>query len=215
MSEREVSPLPSHKIIEQPSTPASVSKDACLGDIFSNYLCGVKKTEVSSPPRKSLKEITIDAPAGKLGVYLDGSNVERGEPCVVHNLKPNSVLKGKLLAGDMLIEINNKDVRKMEAIEVSKMLSRTNKQKRKIVVLRYVSNDSDAKTSTNDDRNDKKFNSIVSNAQKSLQKQRSFSGVSAQSSRKEFQRIRSGKIVTMTADYDSDDSEEIVVDIVD
>ena len=214
-SDSEVLPE-THQPIQEPGTPTSVSQDACLGDIFSNYLCGVQKSDVLSPLRKAQKEVVIDAPEGKLGVYLDGSNIELGHPCAVHDLKPNSVLKGKLLPGDLLISINDKDVRKLEALEVSRLLSRSNKKKRRIVVLRNTptqSRNSGSKIEM-EKGSEKIFDSIVTNAQNALQKQRSISGAVTQNSRSEFRRIRSGKVVTMTADYDSDES-DIVVDVVD
>lgn len=210
----------------------------CAVDLFSQYLScgneqGVEVSHFEEPIQEQIQmqEITIVAPVGKLGVYLDGST-DVGEPCRVHGLKPASVLQGKLFAGDALVRINDIDVTGMEAVEVSKLLSRSNKKKRRITVFRSFDHPTVAAIAQRTAQkpssgprsvtsggpatsvaNDEKMQSIVLNAQRSLSKQRSFSREQPQ-----LRKFRSGREVKglSMGDDDSDsDLSEIIVDGVD
>lgn len=82
------------------------------------------------------KEEMIDvyAPAGKLGVVID--TPDDGPP-VVHAIKDSSVIADKLQVGDMLVAVDEEDVRSMTAIKVSKLISRkSGNSTRKLTVIR-------------------------------------------------------------------------------
>jgi len=194
---------------------SSVDND-CLINPISQFICGTTDDNYDMPSKGSLQQIVVEAPSGKLGVYLDGTNVAKGQPCIVHGLKESSVLQGKLQPGDILVSINDIDVQGMDAMSVSKLLSRSNKVNRRITILRPSSVSPERKSDSNPEET---YHSIVSNAKKSLNRERSFSGNSRKSDRKykelEFKSIRSGRFETMNADYDSDVSDEIIVDDLD
>mmetsp|Transcript_15281 Transcript_15281/g.22555 ORF Transcript_15281/g.22555 Transcript_15281/m.22555 type:complete len:214 (+) Transcript_15281:63-704(+) len=205
----------------------------CAVDMFSQYLTcgidqGVEVSHLQEPAQEQIQmqQVTITAPIGKLGVYLDGS-ADVGEPCRVHGLKPASVLQGKLYAGDVLVRINEIDVTGMEAVEVSKLLSRSNKKKRRITVLRASDHPTVAAAAQNPRRSgsvtsggatssvgsEEKMKSIVLNAQRSLSKQRSFS--KEQPKLRKFRSGREIKGVNMVDDDSDSDLSDMIVDGVD
>lgn len=87
---------------------------------------------------KSRREEMIDvyAPAGKLGVVIDTPN--DGAP-IVHAVKDSSPIATKIQVGDRLVAVDDQDVRKMTAIQVSKLISKKSvNASRKMTVIRYV-----------------------------------------------------------------------------
>jgi len=87
---------------------------------------------------KSRREEMIDvyAPAGKLGVVIDTPN--DGAP-IVHAVKDSSPIATKIQVGDRLVAVDDQDVRKMTAIQVSKLISKKSvNPSRKMTVIRYV-----------------------------------------------------------------------------
>jgi len=64
----------------------------------------------SSSLPENKEELTVVAPKGKIGVFI--IVVTRGEPCVVHSVKKDSSIYGKLFVGDIVTKIDGIDVRK-------------------------------------------------------------------------------------------------------
>lgn len=80
--------------------------------------------------------LDVEAPAGKLGVVIDTPN--DGAP-VVHAVKDSSVISDKVQVGDLLIAVDDQDVRSMSAIQVSKLISKKSGQAvRKLTLVRTV-----------------------------------------------------------------------------
>lgn len=80
--------------------------------------------------------IEIFAPPGKLGVVID--TPETGAP-LVHAIKDSSVIGGVLSVGDQLLMVDEVDVSRMTAMEVSKLISqRAANPSRKLTVARKV-----------------------------------------------------------------------------
>ena len=87
-------------------------------------------------PKAAVKEeyIEIMAPAGKLGVVIDTPN---NDPPIVHAVKDSSPIANKIQVGDILVAVDDEDVRRFSAIEVSKLISRkSNKPYRKLGIMR-------------------------------------------------------------------------------
>ena len=80
--------------------------------------------------------IEIYAPAGKLGVILDTPG--DGLP-IVHEIRPDSVMKGVIQIGDRIIALDGEDVRYKSAGIVSAMISRKmDNETRKFSIIRTV-----------------------------------------------------------------------------
>jgi hypothetical protein len=87
-------------------------------------------------PKAGVKEeyIEIIAPAGKLGVVIDTPN---DGPPVVHAVKDSSPIENEIRVGDKLVAVDDEDVRRWSAIEVSKLISRKSaKSYRKLGIIR-------------------------------------------------------------------------------
>jgi len=82
----------------------------------------------------SLRQLTVVAPEGKLGIVVDN---QTGDMPIVHAIKETSVLKGKVGVGDFLISVDEVDCRGMSAVKVSKLISnRSRNPARTLVLLR-------------------------------------------------------------------------------
>ena len=110
--------------------PNSVARSAALGadgDAFSGqYGSGAS----------NVKEEVMDvmAPPGKLGVVID--TPDDGAP-VVHAVKDSSVIAHLVQVGDLLVAVDDEDVREMSAIKVSKLISRKSANpSRKLTIVR-------------------------------------------------------------------------------
>ena len=86
-------------------------------------------------PKAAVKEeyIEIIAPAGKLGVVIDTPN---DGPPIVHAVKGSSPLVNEIQVGDILVAVDDEDVRRWSAIEVSKLISRKSVKSRKLGIIR-------------------------------------------------------------------------------
>ena len=86
-------------------------------------------------PKAAVKEeyIEIIAPAGKLGVVIDTPN---DGPPIVHAVKGSSPLTNEIQIGDKLVSVDDEDVRKWSAIEVSKLIGRKSVKNRKLGIMR-------------------------------------------------------------------------------
>lgn len=79
--------------------------------------------------------VHIIAPAGKLGVVVD--TPPGGGPAYVCEVKPTSSLLGKIQISDKIVAVDDEDVQRKTAVEVSKLLgSKSANENRNITVLR-------------------------------------------------------------------------------
>ncbi|KAL7507680.1 hypothetical protein ACHAXN_007694 [Cyclotella atomus] len=90
-------------------------------------------TKNATIPKPKLLEIY--APSGKLGVVIDVP-LNSTTP-LVHAIKDTCPIRKEIQVGDALIAVDDVDVRNMNAVEVSKLISRKSSQEvRKLSVLR-------------------------------------------------------------------------------
>ena len=88
-----------------------------------------------SPSTSKVLQLTVVAPAGKLGVVFDDHRT--GDMPVVHAIKETSVLHGRVNIGDLLISMDEVDCRNVSAVQVSRLISaRSNNPSRVLVLLR-------------------------------------------------------------------------------
>jgi hypothetical protein len=80
------------------------------------------------------ERITVVAPKGKLGIVIDNPGADIP---VVHAIKETSVLHGRVVVGDLLLSVDERDCRGMSAVAVSKLISsRSDNPARTLVLLR-------------------------------------------------------------------------------
>jgi len=89
----------------------------------------------SSSSDDSRTKVDINAPAGKLGIVVEMP--QEGGTAFVSSIKEESPMRGKLRIGDRVIAVDDEDVSKSKAVDISMMLARKSRQpNRKITVLR-------------------------------------------------------------------------------
>ncbi len=87
------------------------------------------------PSSDALEIVQILAPAGKLGVEVD--TPETGGPAFVSSISDNSPLLGRIFLGDIIVAVDNRDVQRLVADDVSKiLLVKSTNTRRLISVLR-------------------------------------------------------------------------------
>jgi len=85
--------------------------------------------------KSSKTSINIIAPSGKLGIVLDSPFVDRG--VYVSEIKEDSLVKYSIRLGDKVVGIDEQDVSKWSANDMSRLLaSKSGNARRKITVLR-------------------------------------------------------------------------------
>ena len=57
---------------------------------------------------------------------------------MIHNLKETSPISDKIQVGDRLVAVDDEDVRSLNSIKVSKLISRKSNESRKLTVIRYL-----------------------------------------------------------------------------
>jgi hypothetical protein len=78
--------------------PSSVALAACAYDVF--------------------------APSGAIGIVVDTTN----KGCIVHSLKKSSPMQGMMNPGDLIIALDDFDVRKMNAASLAKLMAKKSQQ---------------------------------------------------------------------------------------
>jgi hypothetical protein len=102
---------------------------------FSNRAINPVVAPSSTQDKSVERSVTIIAPSGKLGVVFE--NTPGGGSVHVCDIREGSVLEGQIQLKDVIISIDDEDVRGLKAFHVSKMLaSNSQNRERKIVVLR-------------------------------------------------------------------------------
>ncbi len=80
-------------------------------------------------PKRTRREVF--APAGKLGIIVDTSS----DGPIVHSIKGDSPLIGKVFAGDYIVAIDDEDTSDWSAHNVTKLVARKNASIRKLTLL--------------------------------------------------------------------------------
>jgi hypothetical protein len=92
-------------------------------------------TPGARPSSDALGIVQILAPAGKLGVEVD--TPETGGPAYVSRISENSPLLGRIFLGDIIVAVDDRDVQRLVADDVSKiLLVKSTNTRRLISVLR-------------------------------------------------------------------------------
>mmetsp|Transcript_19442 Transcript_19442/g.44285 ORF Transcript_19442/g.44285 Transcript_19442/m.44285 type:complete len:456 (-) Transcript_19442:58-1425(-) len=101
---------------------------------FENYRRRVD-VKADGSDQRNIEVIDVIVPVGKLGLSIDTPNAN-GAP-IVEAIKEGSPLIGKIEIGDIILAIDDEDVRTMTAVRVSKIISRKSEQaQRKFTILR-------------------------------------------------------------------------------
>ena len=104
-------------------------------DPFSNRAINPVVAPSSTQDKSVERTVTIIAPSGKLGVVFE--NTPGGGSVHVCGIREGSVLEGQIQLKDIIVSIDDEDVRGLKAFHVSKMLASSSRNReRKIVVLR-------------------------------------------------------------------------------
>jgi len=97
-----------------PLSPSSLDTDG-LG---SPIQCGIVCRDIMAPP-------------GKLSIMIHSTK----DGPAIHSVKPGSVLRGKIFAGDLIVAVNDTDTRSWSAEDVLGLMSSGNHAERKLTVL--------------------------------------------------------------------------------
>jgi C-terminal processing protease CtpA/Prc len=118
--------------------PHSAARGAALGAAGGGSASdsGSFDAQFSSPANMREEVMNVNAPPGKLGVVID--TPDDGAP-VVHAVKDSSVIAHLVQVGDLLVAVDDEDVREMTAIKVSKLISRKSANpSRKLTIVRQT-----------------------------------------------------------------------------
>lgn len=103
--------------------------DPTLEDVYRNPDMGEGGDE-------KFAQITVVAPAGKLGIVLDNPH---GDLPIIWAIKETSSLHGKVYVGDLLLSVDGVDVRGMSSHDVSSFLSSRSMNPSRTLVLARAS----------------------------------------------------------------------------
>ena len=127
------SPSRKHKRrVPQPSEADSSAFSGEYDDVENSVVDQMTKTVASfidEQPKRVRREIF--APAGKLGIIVDTSS----EGPIVHSIKNDSPLVGKVFTGDYIIAVDDEDVSDWSAHYVTKLVARKSGSVRKLTLL--------------------------------------------------------------------------------
>ena len=123
---------PGYKIPQSPVPSIDESPEISRQDGFDRGSLTLTLETVNSSETVLGSRIELWAPAGKLGVAID---VVEGRP-IVWRIKPGSPLEGFLDRGDIIVAIDEIDTSHMSAADVTSIMVRRMRQRRKIVFIR-------------------------------------------------------------------------------
>lgn len=78
-----------------------------------------------SQPAARGVQYDVFAPSGPIGIVVD--TIEKG--CIVHSLRKSSPMLGMMNAGDLIVALDDFDVRKMDAATLTKLMAKKSTQK--------------------------------------------------------------------------------------
>jgi len=81
--------------------------------------------------RQSRPERIVIAPPGKLGIIIKQSV----EGCMIHNVKPNSPMKGLLFGEDLILSLNGEDISGYSAHQLTILIAKHVGEQRRFVVV--------------------------------------------------------------------------------
>ena len=125
-----------------PSSPANAAGAAAFGADDRYHPASSSSSQIlASPTRRPSRTreemLEIYAPAGKLGIVID-TPASASTP-VVHGVKDACPIRNDIRVGDMLVAVDDVDVREMNATQVSRLISRKSSQeRRKLTIVRIA-----------------------------------------------------------------------------
>ena len=126
------SPRRKHKRRDHQPSEADSAFSSENDDIDTSVMDQMTRTVesfVDEQPKRVRREIF--APAGKLGIIVDTSS----EGPIVHSIKNDSPLVGKVFTGDFIIAVDDEDVSDWSAHYVTKLVARKSGSVRKLTLL--------------------------------------------------------------------------------
>jgi hypothetical protein len=107
-------------------TQASLGANAMGDDAMSVFYDDEDKASSVAASSVAPSNVTYDvfAPAGAIGIVVDTS----AKGCVVHSLKKSSPMQGLMNPGDLIIALDDFDVRKMNAASLTKLMAKKSQQ---------------------------------------------------------------------------------------
>ena len=117
----------------QPSEADSSAFSSEFDDVESNVVDQMTRTVASFITEKTPKRVRreVFAPAGKLGIIVDTSS----DGPVVHSIKGDSPLVGKVFIGDYIIAVDDEDTSDWSAHYVTKLVARKSGSVRKLTLM--------------------------------------------------------------------------------
>lgn len=85
----------------------------------------------SAAPSEVSPGYDVFAPPGPIGIVVD--TTEKG--CIVHSLKKTSPMQGLINPGDLIVALDDFDVRKMDAASLTKLMAKKSQQKERKFTL--------------------------------------------------------------------------------
>eukprot|EP00339_Tiarina_fusa_P022296 CAMPEP_0117024186 /NCGR_PEP_ID=MMETSP0472-20121206/17985_1 /TAXON_ID=693140 ORGANISM="Tiarina fusus, Strain LIS" /NCGR_SAMPLE_ID=MMETSP0472 /ASSEMBLY_ACC=CAM_ASM_000603 /LENGTH=674 /DNA_ID=CAMNT_0004730541 /DNA_START=127 /DNA_END=2151 /DNA_ORIENTATION=- len=87
------------------------------------------ESEVGEPAQSGSYDVF--APPGPIGIVVD--TIAKG--CIVHSLKKSSPMQGLITPGDLIVALDDVDVRKMDAAALTKLMAKKSQQKERKFTL--------------------------------------------------------------------------------
>lgn len=110
---------------------------AALGASFTDMPIFYEEDESAvnsvAPSEPTARSVGYDvfAPPGPLGMVVD--TIEKG--CIVHSLKKTSPMQGLINPGDLIVALDDTDVRHMDAASLTKLMAQKSQQKERKFTL--------------------------------------------------------------------------------
>jgi len=115
--------------------------DMSMTSIRQNLDRSEHSTAFDLPENTKRKYLEVYAPSGPIGITVDDSE---GAPIIFAVSRMSSVAN-KVLVGDRLIAVDNEDVKKLNALEISELIGKKSANpKRKLSIIRFVVDGEDA-----------------------------------------------------------------------
>ena len=102
----------------------NASLGAAMNDMPIYYEDDDNKTEAESAAPSARAGYDVFAPPGPIGMVVD--TIDKG--CIVHSLKKTSPMQGLINPGDLIVALDDIDVRKMDAAALTKLMAKKSKQ---------------------------------------------------------------------------------------
>ena len=104
---------------------------ATLNDMPVYYEEDESAVESVAPSEANPAGYDVFAPPGPIGIVVDSTK----KGCIVHSLKKTSPMQGLINPGDLIVALDDFDVRKMDAASLTKLMAKKSQQKERKFTL--------------------------------------------------------------------------------